>query len=685
MAEASTPELGNRRESADNSWKDPFEEEGGDEALATCLPHNQCLPSSYLSSGPFWGSAHLEASPEGGGGEGRMSPLIPAGGAGSCLANRWAAAPWGWRHSSKKSANVRSVLSAQPRGGGEFPSTQFVHRTSFSCNDLEALATKGAVADGQDLKPVLASSFASAASAIGAAASMTNLPQREGGAHTASSSSSREGTKAKKVLFCCHGSRGDVQPLVALALGMVGRGYDVAFWTVRPVNAFVERQGLKCMVHDLDTDDLMRRVQTKINAATGINAANISKGLGFFSAVSDVMEEPDIAPKVEAIPDSVLAAHLEYGPDLTVTSHCMPAISCAEYLHIPVVYIALQPMYPTKEFPPWAFKATSFDDGLRWMNKPLGQLFMSIYENQTYAKGVKRCRKLAGLPVRRFSDGTPVYNLRFVPTATVIAKALVSQPADWPEWQKITGFLMMEDGREDIWSAPADLLAFLELGPKPVYVGFGSMCGDEDMAVKLTRTSLQALRESGQRGILLGGWAGMTRQRLDPLKDAELLAYAEEHIYELPACPHSWLFPKCAAVVHHGGAGTLAVGLRSGCPTVVCPFIFDQEYFGGLVLAKKCGCITTAAKDLTVAELAGTISSVLNDPEIVAAAAAVGASLREEDGIGATIDFVEAVSSSFPFPWTVRSTDFSRDEPRWTGDGTYAHFFDGSVLLDSAN
>jgi hypothetical protein len=64
----------------------------------------------------------------------------------------------------------------------------------------------------------------------------------------------------------------------------------------------------------------------------------------------------------------------------------MPAITCAEYLHIPVVYIALQPMYPTKDFPPWAFKATSFDGGMRWMNKPLGQLFMSMYENTTYAE-----------------------------------------------------------------------------------------------------------------------------------------------------------------------------------------------------------------------------------------------------------------------------------------------------------
>jgi hypothetical protein len=175
---------------------------------------------------------------------------------------------------------------------------------------------------------------------------------------------------------------------------------------------------------------------------------------------------------------------------------------------------------------------------MAWTHKPLGQVFMSLYEAQTFAKGVKRCRRLAGLPEQRFQDGTPVYNLRFVPTATTIASALVPQPRDWPAWQQVTGFLMMDGGREDIWEAPADFLAFLARGGsggsggesgsgggesggdnRPVYVGFGSMCGDEAMAVHLTRVSLASLQAANQRGVLLGGWAGMTRHRLDPVAD----------------------------------------------------------------------------------------------------------------------------------------------------------------------
>jgi len=345
----------------------------------------------------------------------------------------------------------------------------------------------------------------------------------------------------------------------------------------------------------------------------------------------------------------------------------------------------LQPMFPTKHFPPFAFSSKRFDGGFSWLHKPLGQLFMSVYENQTYMKGVRKCRELAGLPVGRFSDGTPVRNLRFVPTCTVVSESLVPQPDDWPRWQRVCGFLMMDGGKEDTkWSAPSELVEFLSSGEPPVYIGFGSMCGDESMAVHLTRISLESLRRCNRRGILLGGWAGMTRERLDPEKDAELLVYAREHIFELASCPHSWLFPRCAAVVHHGGAGTLAAGLRAGCPTVICPFIFDQEYFGGLVQDSKTGIVTSMARDLNVEELHAAILKVITEPDIGENATSAAEKLRSENGVESAINFIEEVMESFPFPWTIRLKNYRRNEPLWT-DERFAHTFSRSNLLDSEN
>ena len=146
---------------------------------------------------------------------------------------------------------------------------------------------------------------------------------------------------------------------------------------------------------------MMRRVQTKVHEGVGRRAGT---AIAFFSAVSRVSKAPDLAPNIDSIPESVLAAHLEYQPDLTVTSHCMPAISCAEHMKIPVVYIALQPMHPTSEFPPWAFRSRPFGKGFQWLHKPLGKLFVAMYDNETYRNGVKKCRKMLGLSLRKFTS-----------------------------------------------------------------------------------------------------------------------------------------------------------------------------------------------------------------------------------------------------------------------------------------
>ena len=552
-----------------------------------------------------------------------------------------------------------------------------------------------------------------------------------GGAVTGDGNIGEPGDPKRRVLFCSNGSRGDVQPLIALAAGMLERGgYEVAFWTARPVDELVRKRGIKCFVHDLNADDLMRRTQIKINQSAILD--RFGRGLGFFAALLDASTEDEFAPAIDTIPDSVLSAHIEYRPDLTITSQCMPAISCAEFLHIPVVYIALQPMYPTKEFPPWTFHVGRFEDKNAWMHKPLGQLFLDIYDHQTYVRGVKRCRALAGLPVDTFSDGSPVQNLRFVPTCNAISSGLLPPPTDWPRWQRVCGFLMEPSERDDAgatedasrakkplrrtssfsfrrllrsgsksslsgrssssssssgdvaavaaaatasaaskeaWEPPRDLVDFLDCGAKPVYMGFGSMCGDEQLAVHITRVCLRSLMNAGQRGILLGGWAGLTRERLDPAQDAEVLEYARANVHEAPSCPHAWLFPRCSAVVHHGGAGTLAVGLRSGCPTVICPFIFDQEYFGRLIEEYRCGVVTAPARDLTLEELTAALKKVLEDGTYRAGTAQLAHILTTEHGVANAIDFIEEIAASFPFPWPIRLPSYRRDEEALVSGG----------------
>ena len=141
-------------------------------------------------------------------------------------------------------------------------------------------------------------------------------------------------------------------------------------------------------------------------------------------------------------------------------------------------------------------------------------------------------------------------------------------PPDWPSRFHVTGAWFLDPPPD--WQPPPDLVAFLEGGPPPVYVGFGSMTSaDPDATLALV---LDALSRAGQRGVLLHGWAGLGTGRELP-----------DTVFALDDVPHSWLFPRMAALVHHGGAGTTVAGLRAGIPSVVTPLTADQPSWGRIV------------------------------------------------------------------------------------------------------
>nr|WP_272918090.1 glycosyltransferase [Actinomadura rayongensis] len=178
---------------------------------------------------------------------------------------------------------------------------------------------------------------------------------------------------------------------------------------------------------------------------------------------------------------------------------------------------------------------------------------------------------------------------------------------------------------EPAYEPPADLAAFLAAGPPPVYAGFGSMVAKDPELTDLTVRT--ALRVAGLRGIVQG----------DP-------ATSDDDVLAVRDVPHAWLFPRVAAVVHHGGAGTTAAGLRAGVPTIVCPFFGDQPYWGERVAALGAGPSPLPFRSLTVPDLASRLRRATSDPSIRERAAVVGARLRAEDGIARALDVLDAVS-----------------------------------------
>lgn len=203
--------------------------------------------------------------------------------------------------------------------------------------------------------------------------------------------------------------------------------------------------------------------------------------------------------------------------------------------------------------------------------------------------------------------------------------SIIPHPPDWPESIHITGYFFL-DSQAD-WRPSRELNAFLEAGDPPVYIGFGSMAGRNPE--QLARLVSQALVKSGQRGLLLTGWGGL-RTELVP-----------ENVFVVDAVPHSWLFPRMAAVVHHGGAGTTAEALRAGVPAVIVPFVFDQPFWGARIKELGLGPDPIPLKKLTADALANAIGIAVTDSDIRQRANSCGEAIRAEDGIGNAVKVIQ--------------------------------------------
>ena len=160
----------------------------------------------------------------------------------------------------------------------------------------------------------------------------------------------------------------------------------------------------------------------------------------------------------------------------------------------------------------------------------------------------------------------------------------------------------------------------MEAGPPPVYIGFGSIVIDDPDA--FTKLILKAVETAGVRALVSKGWGGLGHEGNIP-----------DNIFMLGNTPHDWLFPKVSAVVHHGGAGTTAIGLKCGRPTMIVPFFGDQEFWGAMVAESKAGARTCIPyKHLTAAKLATGIEECLLDESKVNAAKIAESIAKEGDG-----------------------------------------------------
>ncbi|KAI3689353.1 hypothetical protein L2E82_47308 [Cichorium intybus] len=182
------------------------------------------------------------------------------------------------------------------------------------------------------------------------------------------------------------------------------------------------------------------------------------------------------------------------------------------------------------------------------------------------------------------------------PTGYMWSPHVVPKPRDWGPLVDVVGYCFLNLGPE--YQPPQELTQWIGKGTSPIYIGFGSMPLEDSK--KTTNIIMEALRKTRQRGIIYRGWGdlGTSLENLDDF-------------FLLEDCPHDWLFPQCAAVVHHGGAGTTAIGLRVGCPTTIVPFFGDQHFWGDRIYHKGVGPCPIPISQLDVEALSDAIIFML--------------------------------------------------------------------------
>ncbi|HMQ33614.1 MAG TPA: glycosyltransferase [Chloroflexaceae bacterium] len=408
-----------------------------------------------------------------------------------------------------------------------------------------------------------------------------------------------------KTLILTVGSRGDVQPYVALGAGLRAAGHSVTLATMEAFAPLAAERGLGFAPVRGEFLELIQTPEGK--------AALAGKGnpLALLRQVQPMLRQ--------VLDDATAAAE---GAELIVYHpKAMGGHSLAEKLGIPgILALPLPLMSPTAAFPSPILPVASLGPALNRMSHSV----MVRLSTASVRGLVNRWRReTLGLPPAR--DELTLRG-RPVPRLYGYSPAVVPTPADWGAHSVATGYWFLDPLRP--WQPPAALAAFLEAGPPPVYVGFGSMAARD--AARTTRTVVEALERAGQRGVLATGYGGLAA--------AELPA----SVHMLDQAPHDWLFPRMAAVVHHGGAGTTGAGLRAGVPTVICPFFGDQPFWGRRVAELGAGPRPIPQRRLTAEALAGAIAAAVGDPAMRARAAALGETIRAEDGVARAVALIEA-------------------------------------------
>ncbi len=412
-----------------------------------------------------------------------------------------------------------------------------------------------------------------------------------------------------RVVIFGAGSQGDIQPCVRFGKGLRNDGYDVLVAAPQNFANLSAEYGLAFYPLRGDTQKIM----------VGETGRDFMERSGANPIRSIVAMRNMLRPIATQMAEDALTASREAEAFITLAVFAPFGKTIAEILGIPLMLIEPTPTLPTGDFAGAGFPIQK--NLGRLFNRLSGLVMLEVIW-QWYRPFVNEFRKRHGLKPLHGADFHRA--LTSAPLLGAYSPTVIPHPRDWGDHAHIVGYWFQKDANE--WHPPIELKKFLDQGETPVYIGFGSMSGRDPE--RFTKVVLDALLNTGQRGVIATGWGGMSAMNVP------------KNIFALDSAPHGWLFPRMAAVVHHGGAGTTAEGLRAGMPSVIVPFTVDQPFWGNRVRSLGAGPEPIRASQLTAEALANAIHIAVTDKSMRERACSIGQAIRAEDGIGNAVKIV---------------------------------------------
>jgi sterol 3beta-glucosyltransferase len=413
-----------------------------------------------------------------------------------------------------------------------------------------------------------------------------------------------------KITIVTLGTRGDVQPCIAMGLGLRAAGHEVKIAAPAEYGHLARNKGLdyfplqNAFRHIFETESECSRLKEEINPLRLI-----------------FRQRSVVEPVVNQIFSDLWTACQD--TDLILyTILALPAYYYAQDLGIPAFMVCLQPLCRTRAFPSVLFSPKI--SNIAWVNR--ASYILVEQAMWRFLRPYFVCwRKKMGLSAVSFWGHFNQFDGHKTPIFNGYSSSVVPKPKDWGDRNYVTGYWFL-DSTPPNWQPPPDLVRFLKQGSRPVCFGFGSM--NDSRVANMVKMAIGALEKSGQRGILLTGKSDLKKDEL-PLSD---------HVFVAEEIPHAWLFQHAAAVIHHGGAGTTATAIRAGIPSIIIPFFFDQLFWGRQLATLGVGPEPVIKRRLSVDGLALSLKDALDNKTYQNRLQALSKQINDENGVGCVVD-----------------------------------------------